>query len=72
MRSVHITDCAVNFYQVVEVPAKIGDEPAFFRLRAKAREPKHLKTPLDKALCDLMERWEADEAAEEAEAGDVA
>ena len=39
MYEVHIKGgCTVNFYQVIEVPAKVLKEPAFYRHKVKPRE----------------------------------
>ena len=82
MYEVHIKDgCTVNFYQVVEVPDRILKEPAFFRLRTKARESKRNLSnilPFDECFAELMARpvgsplrgWEEDEQ-EEAAGGDA-
>lgn len=67
-----ILDCVVNFYDSVEVPERVLREPAFFRLRAKGREPRLKRElsrsaadgSLDEALTDLFNRWDRDKLEE--------
>ena len=43
MYEVHIKgECTVNFYQVIEVPAEVLKEPAFYRHKLKPREHKSI------------------------------
>ena len=71
MRNVHIRNSVVNFWLVAEVPDRVINEPAFFRLRVKPRESKRdidNILPFEKCFKELMERWKEDGEAEGADA----
>ena len=68
MRNVHIRNSVVNFWLVAEVPDRVINEPAFFRLRVKPRESKREADnilPFEKYFSELITQCEEDDKGSE-------
>ena len=68
MRNVHIRNSVVNFWLVAEVPDRVINEPAFFRLRVKPRESKRESDnilPFEKYFSELITQCEEDDKGSE-------
>ncbi len=68
MRNVHIRNSVVNFWLVAEVPDRVINEPAFFRLRVKPRESKREPDnilPFEKYFSELITQCEEDDKGSE-------